>query len=112
MAIEVRGIVPLLQVFDMPTAVKFYCDVVGFEVVMTDGKPAPNCDWILLRMQGFELMLNTAYEGPARQRPCRRAPQLTTIAACFSAVRTWTARIDISAKRGWSSESRKWLRTG
>jgi len=66
MAIEVRGIVPLLQVFDMPTAVKFYCDVVGFEVVMTDGKPAPNCDWILLRMQGFELMLNTAYEGPDR----------------------------------------------
>ena len=66
MAIEVHHLAPLLQVYDMPTALKFYCEVLGFEVVMTDGKPAPNCDWVLLRMQGHEIMLNTAYESPNR----------------------------------------------
>jgi len=66
MAIPVQYMTPLLQVFDMPTALNFYCDVLDFEVVMTDGKPAPNCDWVLLRLQGIELMLNTAYEAPHR----------------------------------------------
>jgi len=66
MKVSIAGIVPLLQVFDMPTALKFYCEVLGFEVVMTDGKPAPHCDWVLLRLQGHELMLNTAYEAPHR----------------------------------------------
>ena len=49
MEIEVRGMTPLLQVFDMPASLKFYCDVLGFEIVNTDGKPAPNCDWVLLK---------------------------------------------------------------
>ena len=66
MAIPVQHMAPLLQVFDMPTALKFYCEVLDCEVVMTDGKPAPNCDWVLLRLQGIELMLNTAYEAPDR----------------------------------------------
>jgi glyoxylase I family protein len=52
MAIDVRGMTPLLQVFDMPTSIKFYCDALGFEIVTTDGKPAPNCDWVLLRLNG------------------------------------------------------------
>lgn len=29
MAIEIRGMVPLFQVFEMPTAIKFYRDVLG-----------------------------------------------------------------------------------
>src|SRR6266567_1069893 len=66
MAIAVHGLAPLLQVFDMPTSIKFYCEALGFELVSTDGKPAPNCDWVLLRLNGFELMLNTAYEAPHR----------------------------------------------
>jgi glyoxylase I family protein len=77
MAIDVRGLVPLLQVFDMPTSIKFYCEAVGFEIVMTDGKPAPNFDWVLLRLNGSELMLNTAYE--AAHRPL--APDPKRIAA-------------------------------
>jgi hypothetical protein len=32
MAIDVRGLVPLLQVFDMPTSIRFYRDVLGFEL--------------------------------------------------------------------------------
>ncbi len=72
MPIDVRGIAPLLQVFDMPTSIKFYCEALGFEIVTTDGKPAPDCDWVLLRLNGVELMLNTAYE--AHQRPAKPNP--------------------------------------
>jgi len=35
MAIDVRGLAPLLQVFDMPTSIKFYCDGLGFEIAGT-----------------------------------------------------------------------------
>ena len=62
MPIDVRGMVPLLQVFDMGTSLTFYCDVLGFEVVMTDGRPPAECDWLLLRLRDVEVMLNTAYE--------------------------------------------------
>ena len=66
MAIEVRGMAPLLQVFDMPASIEFYCNVLGFEVVSIDGKTAPNFDWVLLKLHGVELMLNTAYEASNR----------------------------------------------
>ena len=35
MAIEIRGMTPLLQVFDMPTSIAFYRDVLGFDLVST-----------------------------------------------------------------------------
>ena len=35
MAIEVRGMAPLLQVFDMPLSIAFYRDVLGFEEALT-----------------------------------------------------------------------------
>ena len=65
MAIEVRGLAPLLQVYDMPTSVHFYRDLLGFEVVMTSPKLGGHPDrfhWALLRLGEAELMLNTAYE--------------------------------------------------
>jgi len=62
MGLVTRGMAPLLQVFDMPASVSFYCDILGFEVVSSDGKPAAERDWVLLRRDGTELMLNTAYE--------------------------------------------------
>jgi glyoxylase I family protein len=65
-AIEIRGMAPLLQVFDMPTSVKFYRDVLGFEVVTTSPPRGEHFDWALLRLSGVELMLNTAYEEDAR----------------------------------------------
>ena len=77
MAIDVRGLAPLLSVFDMPTSIRFYCEGLGFEVVGTDGKPAPQFDWALLRLNGSELMLNTAYE--EGQRP--PAPDTARIGA-------------------------------
>jgi len=77
MGIEVCHLSPLLQVFDMPASLKFYCDALGFQIEMTDGKPAPHCDWVLLSLNGFQLMLNTAYE--AEHRPA--APDPKRIAA-------------------------------
>jgi len=35
MAIEIRGMAPLLQVFDMPASIVFYRDVLGFQVKST-----------------------------------------------------------------------------
>lgn len=65
MAIEIRGLAPLLQVFDMPASIRFYRDVLGFDLVSTSA-PADRFDWALLRRGGAELMLNTAYEADSR----------------------------------------------
>jgi glyoxylase I family protein len=62
MGIEIRGLAPLLQVFDMSASIKFYRDVLGFEVVTTSTPRGEHFDWALLRLHGSELMLNTAYE--------------------------------------------------
>jgi glyoxylase I family protein len=76
MSIEVRGVCALLQVFDMPTSVRFYRDVLGFEVVQTSEREGDQFDWGVLRLNGAEVMLNTAYEQehrPARPDPARVA---------------------------------------
>jgi glyoxylase I family protein len=69
--------VPLLAVFDMPTAMRSYCGVLGCQTVRSDGKPTPEFDWGMLSLNGAELMLNTAYEAPARPPQ----PERTRIAA-------------------------------
>src|SRR5712664_1136477 len=66
MAVDIRGMAPLLQVFDMPTSIKSYRDALGFEVVTTSTPRGEHFDWALLRLNGVELMLNTAYEEDAR----------------------------------------------
>ena len=33
MDLQIDGMAPLLQVFDMPTSLRFYRDVLGFEVI-------------------------------------------------------------------------------
>ena len=67
MSIEVRGVMTLIQVFDMPTSVRFYRDVLGFEVVQTTTpREGDQFDWGLLRLNDTQLMLNTAYEQDER----------------------------------------------
>jgi glyoxylase I family protein len=81
MPFELSGPCPLLQVFDMPTALRFYRDVLGFELVAQSG-PGENFGWGLLRRRGAELMLNTAYdegERPAEPDPARVAAHGDTI---------------------------------
>jgi glyoxylase I family protein len=75
MAIEMRGLCPLLQVFDMPASVRFYREGLGFEIVKRSPTYAMDGDeelfhWIWLRLGGAELMLNTAYE--EGERPVSR----------------------------------------
>ena len=80
MAIEVRGLAPLLEVFDMPTSIAFYRDMLGFQVVSTS-KPGPDFSWALLSLNGVELMLNTAYEDdmqPPQPDPTRVAAHYDT----------------------------------
>jgi len=66
MSIRVRGLAPLLQVFDMPTSIKFYRDVLGFEVAATSNPGSDNFGWALLKLNGTDLMLNTAYDDDMR----------------------------------------------
>ena len=67
MAIDVRGVCTLVLVFDMPTSLKFYRDVLGFEVVATnDDGAGDNVDWCYLRLGKTELMLNGMHEAHAR----------------------------------------------
>jgi len=71
---EVRGVCPLLQVYDMPTAVRFYRDKLGCSIVSTS-PPLGGEDrfhWCWLRLGSAELMLNTAYEFD-EERPTREA---------------------------------------
>lgn len=65
MRIEVDGLCPLLQVFDMPASLAFYRDLLGFEIVQSSG-PGDSFDWGMLRLGDAWLMLNTAYEAPKR----------------------------------------------
>lgn len=79
MALDVRGLAPLLQVYDMPTSVRFYREVLGFQVVSTSPKFGPDrFHWAMLRLGDAELMLNTAYESD-EERPA--VPEATRVAA-------------------------------
>lgn len=59
--LEIKGLCPLFQVFDMNMSLRFYCDVIGFEIVET-AEDAGDISWALLERDGMQLMLNTAYE--------------------------------------------------
>ena len=65
------GAVVLLQVFDMPRAVSFYCDMLGFEIYrhspFVETVEGRFFHWAWLRNGPAELMLNTAYD--ANERP-------------------------------------------
>jgi len=51
----------------MPASIHFYRDVLGFELVSTSPPQSEDrFGWALLRLNGVELMLNTAYEDGER----------------------------------------------
>jgi glyoxylase I family protein len=79
--IAVRGLCPLIQVFDMPMSLKFYRDILGFAEVAKSGQ-GDDVGWAWLRHGDACLMLNTAYdEGsrPAAPDPPRVAAHGDTI---------------------------------
>jgi glyoxylase I family protein len=64
---SIYGTAPLLQVYDMPTAVVFYRDVIGFSVTaQSEPDRGDDCNWVLMKLQDVELMLNTQYEKDKR----------------------------------------------
>ena len=76
MTLTIEGLCPLLQVFDMPSSLAFYRDVLGFEIVAQAPPEGDACDWAWLRHGTAELMLNTRYEAgdrPAAPDPARVA---------------------------------------
>src|ERR1700710_2929985 len=68
MPLHVTGTVTLLQVFDMPASLHFYRDLLGFEIVQRS-QPNDHCGWAWLRLDGSEIMLNTAYDEDADRPP-------------------------------------------
>jgi glyoxylase I family protein len=79
MAPNIVGMAPLLQVYDMPTSVRFYRDMLGFEIKMTSpAQGEGRFHWALLRRGDVELMLNTAYECDS-ERPSE--PERSRVAA-------------------------------
>jgi glyoxylase I family protein len=66
MAISIQGMAPLLYVFDMQRSLDFYCKKIGFELAATDGNPDRKFNWVLLKLDGQELTLNTMYNESRR----------------------------------------------
>jgi catechol 2,3-dioxygenase-like lactoylglutathione lyase family enzyme len=85
MPIEIQSATPMFFVYDVPTSVAFYRDILGFTVVSTS-KPFTAAEddfgWCLLRLGPVELMLNNAYENnlrPAAPDFTRREAHADTI---------------------------------
>lgn len=61
MAIDIAGMTPLIQVLNMRRSLKFYREILGFEVVSDSGN-GDDSSWVWLRLNGADLMLNDQYE--------------------------------------------------
>ena len=61
MPIEIEYLTPLILVFNMPRALAFYRDLLGFEVV-TDSGNGDDSSWVWIQLNGCHLMLNDQYE--------------------------------------------------
>jgi glyoxylase I family protein len=102
MAIITKGMTPLLQVYDMPTSMDFYCKTLGFEVgAVDDPKKAPHHDWVWLkRGDDIDLMLNTAYESDQRpaQPDAKRVAAHDDVCLYFGAPDVDAVYHDLAAK--------------
>lgn len=71
MNLQLTYLTPLIQVFDMPASVRFYCDILGFEITASsaevDAPEGRHFQWARLQQGPAALMLNTAYD--AGERP-------------------------------------------
>jgi glyoxylase I family protein len=67
MTFELRGMTPLISVFDMATSLRFYRDVLGFTVHRTSAPDRGDAaGWCWLKHGDIDLMLNTAYDPDER----------------------------------------------
>ena len=65
MNIEIQGMSPLISVFDMPTSLRFYRDLLGFKVIHDSGQ-GDKSGWVMLQAGDSTFMLNTAYDDDER----------------------------------------------
>lgn len=82
-SINIRGIAPLLLVYDMPASIRFYRDMLGFAVKQTAEIPEQedNYTWALLELNGVELMMEPKY--PKNKRPATFSPEEKDIKLYF-----------------------------
>jgi catechol 2,3-dioxygenase-like lactoylglutathione lyase family enzyme len=110
-ALQLRGSVTLLQVFDMRRSVAFYRDLLGFEIVATS-EAGEDYDWAWLRLGGAEVMLNTMYEKedrPPAPDPARVAAHADTtlyfscpdLDAAYAHLRTRGVDVEKPVVRGY-----------
>jgi uncharacterized glyoxalase superfamily protein PhnB len=80
-ATALSGISLLLQVFDMPSSIRFYCGVLGFQIVSRSpsiqGAQGEYFHWAMLCRDDVTVMLTTAYD--EGERPS--APDAARVAA-------------------------------
>jgi len=74
MALEIRGMAPLLEVFDMPTSLGFYRDKLGFKVTGDSGQ-GDESGWVMLELGEETIMLNTAYDDGERPEKTGSGPR-------------------------------------
>jgi len=65
MALDIRGVCPYFEVYDMPSSLRFYIDQLGFTMVEHSphlGGDPYHYHWVWLRLGTADVMLNTCYE--------------------------------------------------
>jgi hypothetical protein len=102
MAIIVQGMAPLLQVFDMPSSIAFYRDKTWFEV---SNPTHDDVDWVLLKFNGGELMLNTAYEKDARPAEADLVRIAVMLIQVYTLVALMSMRVHRTLQQGLDIES-------
>jgi glyoxylase I family protein len=61
MPIEITYLTPLIEVFNIRRSLRFYRDILGFEVHMDSGG-GDDSSWVWITKDGTHLMLNDQYE--------------------------------------------------
>lgn len=69
--IDLKGIAPLLLVFDIEASIGFYCNILGFEMAANSSN-GPRFGWVLLRLNNVEIMLEPLY--PLKEQAPRPDP--------------------------------------
>ncbi len=61
MPIQITYLTPMIEVFDMRRSLRFYRDILGFEVVSDSGE-GDDSGWAWVQKNGAHLMFNGQYE--------------------------------------------------
>lgn len=69
---DIQHLCPMLMVFDMEVSLRFYVDILGFEVHQRAGQEN-DIGWVWLKRGDLDLMLNTQFELPDRPQQRERA---------------------------------------